>query len=221
MEDPIQRHPTRAEQLDILATVLADTVPEGGRLLDLGVGTGYVAHLVLSRRPDLDLVGIDLKQDSLDAAKTNLPNGPNGARRDFVQGDLNRLPEIALPHASYDAVVCALTFHDLADTAKQAVIEWVAQCLVPGGRFVLYDRLRLTEAAAFPLQQSLWRRIAQVHGAAMRDADDFDAYVADLGQTNRPAALEDYLTWFRDAKLSPAILHLHGNIALLSASRAS
>ena len=36
MEDPIQRHPTRAEQLDILATVLADTVPDGGRLLDLG-----------------------------------------------------------------------------------------------------------------------------------------------------------------------------------------
>jgi len=220
MEDPIQRHPTRAEQLEILATVLDDTVPDGGRLLDLGVGTGYVAHLVLSRRPDLDLVGIDLKQESLDAAKINLPNGSGGGRRYFVQGDLNRLAEIALPHASYHAVMCALTFHDLADSAKQAVIRWVADSLVPGGRFVLYDRLRLTEAAAFPLQQSLWRRIARVHGTAMRDAEDFDTYVTDLGQTNRPAALEDYLTWFRAAKLSPAILHLHGNIALMSASKA-
>ena len=219
MEDPIQRHPTRAEQLDILATVLADTVPDGGRLLDLGVGAGFVAHLVLSRRPDLNLVGIDLKQESLDAAKINLPNGPDGTRRDMVRGDLNTLAEIALPHDSYHAVMCALTFHDLADTAKQAVIQWVADALLPGGRFLLYNRLRLTEAAAFPLQQSLWRRIAHVHGAAMRDADDFDAYVTDLGQTNRPAALEDYLTWFRAAELSPAILHLHGNIALMSASK--
>ena len=220
MEDPIQRHPTRAEQLDILATVLSDTVPEGGRLLDLGVGTGYVAHLVLSQRPDLDLVGIDLKQESLDAANINLAHGPDGGRRDFVRGDLNTLAKIALPHASYHAVMCALTFHDLADVAKQAVIRWVAGSLVPGGRFVLYDRLRLTEAAAFPLQQSLWRRIARVYGTAMRDADDFDAYVTDLGQTNRPAALEDYLAWFRAVKLSPAILHLHGNIALMSASKA-
>ena len=85
MDDPIQRHPTRAEQLDILATVLADTVPAGGRLLDLGVGTGYGAHLVLSRRPDLDLVGIDLKRESLDAAKINLPNGSGGGRRDFLR----------------------------------------------------------------------------------------------------------------------------------------
>jgi SAM-dependent methyltransferase len=219
MEDPIQRHPTRAEQLDILATVLADTMPHGGRLLDLGVGTGYVAHLILSRRPDLDLVGIDLKEDSLDAAKINLANGPDGGRRDFVRGDLNRLAEIALPDGAYHAVICALTFHDLADTAKQAVIRWVADNLMPGGRFLLYDRLRLTEAAAFPLQQSLWRRIARVYGTAMRDADDFDAYVAALGQKNRPAALDDYLAWFRDAKLSPAVLHLHGNIALISASK--
>jgi SAM-dependent methyltransferase len=221
MEDPIRRHPTRAEQLDILATVLADTVPDAGRLLDLGVGTGYVARLVLSRRPDLDLVGIDLKPESLDAARINLPNGPDGGRRDFVRGDLNDLAEIALPHADYHAVISALVFHDLADTAKRAVIGWVADALVPGGRFLLYDRLRLTEPAAFPLQKSLWRRIASVHGTAMRDADDFDAYEADLGERNRPAALEDYLAWFRDAGLAPAILHQHGNIALMSACKAS
>ena len=220
MEDPIQRHPTRAEQLEILTTVLAETVPESGRLLDLGIGTGYVAHLVLSRRPDLDLVGIDLKGESLDAARINLPNGPGGGQRFFVQGDLNRLAEITLPQDTYDAVISALVFHDLDDEAKQAVIRWVADTLAPGGRFLLYDRLRLTEAAAFPLQQSLWRRIARVHGTAMRDADDFDAYLADLEERNRPAALEDYLTWFRDAKLSPAVLHLHGNIALMSASKA-
>ena len=42
MQDPIQRHPTRAEQLDILVSVLADIVPQGGSVLDLGCGTGFV-----------------------------------------------------------------------------------------------------------------------------------------------------------------------------------
>ena len=40
MQDPIQRHPTRAEQLDILTDILASSVPADGRVLDLGCGTG-------------------------------------------------------------------------------------------------------------------------------------------------------------------------------------
>ncbi len=214
MHDPIQRHPTRAEQLDILASLVDDQTATGDRLLDLGMGTGYVARLILQRRPDLKITGVDLKPESLAEAADNL--APLGDGHDFVAGDLMRPGDIALPHDAYKIAYSALTFHDLTDPAKRALIAWAAERIVPGGEFLLYDRLLLTEAAAFPLQQSLWRRIEAVHGRGMATTESFAAYRESIGPTNNPAALADYFDWFRSAGLGPAVLHLHGNVALLA-----
>ena len=218
MDDPIKRHPTRAEQLDILATLVADTVADGEAVLDLGCGTGYVATLLLERHGGLKFVGVDRSAGALAAATDNLASF--GDRVALVEGDLDRPERIALPDgAAYRVVFSVLTFHDLDDTAKQAVIGWAAERLLPGGYFLLYDRLRLDRAAAFPLQQSIWRRIERLHGTAMRGAESHGAYLADLGPDNRPASLEDYFAWFAQAGLAPACLHLHGNVALLAGAK--
>lgn len=217
MQDPVQRHPTRAEQLDILASVLADQADEGDAVLDLGCGKGYVAHLLLARRPDLSITGVDRSAEALAEARDNLAGA--GAPVTLIAGDLERVAEIDLPEAAYRFVVSALTFHDLSDAAKRAVIARAAGLLAPGGALLLYDRLRLTEAAAFPLQQGIWRRIEREHGRGMRTAESFEAYLADLGSDNRPASLENYFAWFRAAGLAPACLHLHGNVALLAGAR--
>ena len=127
-----------------------------------------------------------------------------------------RPDDIVLPHDSYGIAYTALTFHDLTDPAKQALIAWAAERIAPGGAFLLYDRLRLIEAAAFPLQQSLWRRIEAVHGRGMATAESFADYQENIGPKNNPAALADYFDWFRSAGLGPAVLHLHGNVALLA-----
>jgi tRNA (cmo5U34)-methyltransferase len=218
MEDPIRSHPTRAEQLDILATVITDTLPEGGWFLDLGIGTGFVAHLILSARPDLGLVGVDIKPESLAAARDNLPAG---GERLFVEGDLTQPDAIDLPHAGFDGAISALTFHDLGDDAKQAVIGRAAEALAPGGVFLLYDRIRLTEPRTFALQRSLWRRIERKFGRAMREAADFAAYQADLADNNRPATLDNYFTWFKAAGLGAQLLHLHGNVMLMAGVKAA
>jgi SAM-dependent methyltransferase len=217
MQDPVERHPTREEQLDILATVIAEAAGAGASVLDLGCGKGYVLHLLLARRPDLRVVGLDRSEAALAEARVNLAAA--GDRVRLIAGDLERFGEVSLPERSFRFVLSALTFHDLPDAAKQAVIGRAASLLEPGGAFLLYDRLRLTEASLFPLQQSIWRRIERLHGRAMRDADSYDGYLADLGPNNRPACLEEYFAWFRAAGLEPACLHLHGNVALLAAGK--
>ena len=216
MEDPVQRHPTRGEQLDILATLIADTVGQGEAVLEFGCGVGYVARLILEKRPDLDIVGVDRKGDALRQAEETLPAG----RFTAIVGDLEAIGDIAIPDKAYGAVLTALTFHDLPDPAKQAVIAAAASRLAPGGCFLLYDRLRLDQPSLFPLQQSIWSRIERVHGRGMRTADTFDAYVEDLGTDNRPARLADYLNWFPAAGLAPQVLHLHGNVALIGGAKA-
>ncbi len=215
MDDPVQRHPTRGEQLDILAALIAETVLDGEAVLELGCGVGYVAHLVLEKHPGLSIVGVDRNPDALQQASANLA----GSAFTAVEGDLEKITEIAIPDRNYGAICTALTFHDLPDSAKQAVIGYAAGRLAPGGFFLLYDRIRLTESALFPLQQSIWSRIEQVHGRGMRTADSFHAYQDDLGTDNRPASLTDYLDWFPAAGLTPQILHLHGNVVLIGGAR--
>ncbi len=215
MDDPVQRHPTRGEQLDILATLIAENVPDGSAVLDLGCGVGYVAHLIHAKRAGLPIVGVDRKADALVQAGSNLAEGMFTA----VEGDLEKISDVAIPDRPYGAIYTALTFHDLPDTAKQAVIGYAAKRLSAGGIFLLYDRIRMTEPALFPLQQGIWSRIERVHGRAMRTAESFQAYREDLGTSNRPASLADYLAWFPAAGFAPQVLHLHGNVALIGGAR--
>ena len=217
MEDPIQGHPTRAEQLDILATVIAENTAAGDRVLDLGCGTGYGAKLILDRKPDLELVGVDRKRESLEEAATNLAG--HDANTTWIEGDLEDIDTIHIEGGPFKVITSALTFHDLADTDKKAVIAWSARRLESGGYFLLYDRLRLTQARLFPLQRSIWARIERIHGRSMRTAESFEAYEADLAPNNRPARLADYFDWFDEYGLEAAILHLHGNVALVAGGK--
>lgn len=214
MDDPIGGHPTRAEQLDILVTVADAVLAPGDRLLDLGCGTGYLAHLLFQRRPDVGFVGLDRKGESLQAARERF-----GDRARFEEADLSDIGSVEVTGGPFKVIATALTFHDLDDAAKRSVIAWAAERLAPGGVFLLYDRLRLTASTLFPLQQAIWDRIERVHGRAMRSAPSFTEYEADLSLSNRPAALDDYSRWFTELGLEHQILHLHGNVALIAAAQ--
>jgi SAM-dependent methyltransferase len=216
MDDPIQRHPTRAEQLDILTSLIAEMAGPSASVLDLGCGTGYLQHLLGVKRQDLAVTGVDMNETSLAAAAKRFEG-----RGDYhwVQGDLRTLDAIDLPRRDYTVAVTCLTFHDLNDTEKQAAITWTATQLAEDGVLLLMDRIRLTEAALFPLQMALWKRLEQVHGFGMRGAAAFDAYEADLASNNNPGLLDDYQAWFTAAGLVSQVLHLHGNIMIIGATR--
>ena len=217
MEDPIGSHPTRAEQLDILATVIADRAKIGDQILDFGCGTGYVAQLIFEKRDDLRITGIDLKEEALLEARRNLAS--NGDQFEGYAGNLEALDEIGVPDGPYRFAITALTFHDLPDEVKREVIGFAAERLTDDGYFFLYDRLRLTEADTFPLQQSVWHRIEREYGRGMRTAQSFEDYEADIASNNRPASLSDYFEWFIAVGLSTQILHLHGNVALIAGAK--
>ena len=219
MQDPIQRHPTRDEQLDILVSVLAATLPQGCRVLDLGCGTGYVDWMLLEKRGDLHLTGLDFKPDSLAEAAGAL--APWQDKVTLAEADFMQAEPLAAASGQYDAAFTALVFHDLDDAAKQRTIRAAADRLKPGGTFLVYDRVRLTEAACFPMQQAIWQRIEREHGRGMRDAADFAAYEGDLASNNRPATLADYFAWLPAAGFAAQLLHLHGNVMLMGGVKSS
>ena len=72
---------------------LAELVPEGGRVLDLGCGTGELVTRHLLER--YEVVGVDLSPHSIEVAKREVP-GAEYLCADMVQLDL--------PPASFDVV---------------------------------------------------------------------------------------------------------------------
>lgn len=56
---------------ELLVDLALDTMPKGGRLLDLGTGTGCIPIAVLVNRPDLSAIAVDLSADALLAARSN------------------------------------------------------------------------------------------------------------------------------------------------------
>ena len=47
-------------RINRLSNHLAEVIPQGARTLDVGCGDGQVAHLIMQKRPDVEIKGIDI-----------------------------------------------------------------------------------------------------------------------------------------------------------------
>jgi SAM-dependent methyltransferase len=116
--------------------LLATLVPAGGRVLELGVGTGRLAIPLAG--DGLEVVGVDASAAMLD----RLAAKPGGDAVSVVLGDMADLsgarPPLP-PERRFDlAFVAYNTLFNLADVAGQErAVHGVAERLVPGGRFVV------------------------------------------------------------------------------------
>ena len=111
------------------ATAEATTGVVAAQILELGVGTGETAKLVLAVHPMARLTGVDESPEMLDCARKRLPSA------DLRVGRL----EDPLPEGTFDLVISALAVHHLDGDGKADLFTRVAERLRPGGRFVLAD----------------------------------------------------------------------------------
>ena len=112
----------------------AACVQPGEQVLDVACGTGAFERRMATETPDVELVGVDLAPSMVERARAKL-SGKANVR--FEQADAHDLP---FDDASFDAVVCANTFHYF--THPRTVLEETARVLRPGGRLVLLDWCR-------------------------------------------------------------------------------
>lgn len=103
----------------------------GGRVLELGTGTGETARRLLERLEGAEMVSIDESPAMLAEASKVLPT-------DRVQLIQRRLQD-PLPEGPFDLIVSALAIHHLDDHEKPGLFARIRDTLGPAGRFVLAD----------------------------------------------------------------------------------
>jgi SAM-dependent methyltransferase len=136
-ESPDRRARFLAHIADGLARgeALAARLPRGGRILEVGCGTGGL--LVAAARDRREIVGIDIAARWLVAARRRLAD--HGLSVPLLAASADRLP---WPDGHFDTVVADSVLEHLDDAAG-ALREW-ARVLRPGGRLVVWSPNRHT-----------------------------------------------------------------------------
>ncbi len=136
--------------------------PEGGRVLDLGTGTGIIPILMSAKTPASELVGLEIQADSADMAKRSVRLNDLDSKIKIVQGDIKEAGQI-FDAASFDVVTSnppymigghglqnpdspkAIARHEVLCDLED-VIKAAARCLKSGGKFYMVHRpFRLAE----------------------------------------------------------------------------
>jgi SAM-dependent methyltransferase len=111
---------------------IAAHVPRGGRVVDVGAGTGTLAIAIAARRPDAHVIAIDGDPEVLRLAQRK----PGAERVTWRQGLAG---ELALEEASADAVLMSLLLHHLDPVAKHRALADARRVLRPDGRLHVAD----------------------------------------------------------------------------------
>ncbi len=116
-------------------------LPEDGRCLDVGCGSGALAIAVAKRNPQATVTGIDrwgaeYASFSKRLCEDNARAEGVAERTDFAQGDALKLD---FPDGIFDAVTSNYVYHNIPSRDRQAILLETLRVLKKGGIFAIHD----------------------------------------------------------------------------------
>ena len=115
-------------------------IPDGGKGLDVGCGSGALTIAAAKRNPNATLLGVDrwgkeYASFSKSLCETNAAaEGVSNAV--FQKGDATRLD---FPDESFDAVMSNYVYHNIPSNDRQAILLETLRVLKKGGTFAIHD----------------------------------------------------------------------------------
>lgn len=115
-------------------------VKPNSNILDVACGPGNISHYLLKKRPDLNLLGIDLAPNMINLAQTN---NPDAHFRVYNALELEALNQ------SFDAIIVGFLFPYLSKEQVLGFLRNVSAILHPGGALYLSTMEDLYENSRF------------------------------------------------------------------------
>jgi tRNA (cmo5U34)-methyltransferase len=127
---PLRQVPGYAGLLRMSRMLLAERVPEDGRVLVLGAGGGLELREFADAHAGWSFDGVDPSAEMLKLAEETV--GEHASRVSLHEGTI----ELA-PPGPFDGATCILTFHFIVREQRLETLRQIRQRLKPGAPFVL------------------------------------------------------------------------------------
>ncbi|WP_421908172.1 class I SAM-dependent methyltransferase [Methanolacinia petrolearia] len=126
-------------------------VPDnGGDILKLGSGTGYLTEKIIERNPGASVTCIDMTPEMIDVAmaKQNLEGV------EFILGDFRE----KWPDKKFDMNISTLCFHHLPDIDREYIIGKIRDSLKDNGIFVNGDVFKAGDPTLDDMLNDRWEK---------------------------------------------------------------
>lgn len=119
--------------------LIADLMPPpGGKVLEMGCGTGRNLIVAARRYPHARFYGFDISEAMLESARAAVAKAGLEGRITLVKGDATEFcPEKLFGVAGFDRVFCSYTISMIPGWER--AISAAADALAPGGRLLVVD----------------------------------------------------------------------------------
>jgi ubiquinone/menaquinone biosynthesis C-methylase UbiE len=108
---------------------------DGGRVLEVGCGTGNLLVQLAKAFPQAQVVGVDIEADSLAAARAKIEKAGLTGRVEVREGGIGQTVE----PESIDAVVMVEVLHEIGASIRPQVVRECGAVLKRGGWMVIVD----------------------------------------------------------------------------------
>ena len=116
------------------------SIPDGGKALDIGCGSGALTVAVAKRNPNSEIIGCDRwTKEYSDYSKLLCKENARAEGLEnvkFQKGDATALP---FEDETFDAVFSNYVYHNVAGSDKQALLLETLRTLKKGGTFAIHD----------------------------------------------------------------------------------
>ncbi|OBI84344.1 class I SAM-dependent methyltransferase [Mycobacterium sp. 1245805.9] len=136
MEGVIARWYAKSTRKDIerfraLAARLREVLPQGGDVLEVAPGPGYLA-IEMAKRATYRVTGLDISRTMVELARNNAAAA--GVEAEFRRGDASAMP---FEDNSFDLLTCSAAFKNFTQPHK--ALEEMHRVLRPGGTALVID----------------------------------------------------------------------------------